>query len=112
MMVLLRKKVAITFGMVLLLVFAILTLPLQDEPDGFPVSTEIFSVKQINLTTVLPQHRSRVELFSVPDTRNLTPKFNPYFLWIDYKQNLLVWPVVAGDLTRSPPYIARFQSLS
>lgn len=27
----------------------------------------------------------------------------PIFLWIDYKQNLRVWPVVASDAIRSPP---------
>jgi hypothetical protein len=37
---------------------------------------------------------------------------NPYFLRIDYKQNLLVWPVLSGDLARSPPYIAPSRSLS
>jgi hypothetical protein len=112
MMVSVRKKAAISFRIALLLVFAILALPLQVAPDGFPISTGIFSVKQINLTTILPQQKSRVELASITDAKNQTPKLNPYFLRIDYKQNLLVWPVLAGDLTRSPPYIAPFPSLS
>ena len=111
-MVLGRKNSAVAFRMALFLVFAIFTLPLQFEPDGVPISTGIFSVKQINLTTVLPQQKSRVELASITDAKNQTPKLNPYFLRIDYKQNLLVWPVLAGDLTRSPPYIAPFPSLS
>ena len=111
-MVLARKNAAVGFKIVLFLVFAIFALSLQFEPDGFPVSTGIFSVKQINLTTVLPQQKSRVELASIADAKNQSPKLKPYFLRIDYKQNLLVWPVVAGDLTRSPPYIAPFQSLS
>jgi hypothetical protein len=111
-MVLSRKNAAVTFRMALFLVFAILTLPLQFEPDGFAISTGIFSVKQINLTTILPQQKSRVELASITDAKNQTPKLNPYFLRIDYKQNLLVWPVLAGDLTRSPPDIAPFSSLS
>jgi hypothetical protein len=111
-MVLARKNAAVDFVMILFLVLAIFALPLQIESDGFPISTGIFSVKQINLTTVLPQQKSRVELGSITDAKNQTPKLNPYFLRIDYKQNLLVWPVLAGDLTRSPPYIAPFPSLS
>ncbi|HSE90734.1 MAG TPA: hypothetical protein VLJ79_31280 [Candidatus Binatia bacterium] len=104
-MVLARKNAAVDFGLVLFLVLVILALPLQFEPDGLPISTGIFSVKQINLTTILPQQKSRVELGSISDAKNQTPKLNPYFLRIDYKQNLLVWPVLAGDLTRSPPLI-------
>ncbi len=111
-MVLARKNAVVGFKIVLFLVFAIFALSLQFEPNGFPVSTGIFSVKQINLTTVLPQQKSRVELASIADAKNQSPKLKPYFLRIDYKQNLLVWPVVAGNLTRSPPYIAPFQSLS
>ena len=111
-MVLARKNAAVDFGMVLFLVLAILALPLQFEPDGLPISTGIFSVKQINLTTILPQQKSRVELVSISDAKNQTPKLNPYFLRIDYKQNLLVWPVLAGDLTRSPPFTAPFPALS
>ena len=105
-MVLARQNAAAMGQIVLFLVLAIFALPLQLDPDGFPVTTGIFSVKQINLTTVLPQQKSRVELASITDAKNQTPKLNPYFLRIDYKQNLLVWPVLAGDLTRSPPSIA------
>ena len=105
-MVLARENAAVGSRIVLFLVFAIFAMPLHFEPDGFPVSTGFFSVKQINLTTVLPQQKSRVELASITDAKNQTPKLNPYFLRIDYKQNLLVWPVLAGDLTRSPPSIA------
>jgi hypothetical protein len=111
-MVLGRKNTEGTFRIALFLVLAILALPLQFEPDGFPISTGIFSVKQINLTTILPQQKSRVELAAITDAKNQTPKLNPYFLRIDYKQNLLVWPVLAGDLIRSPPHIAPSQSLA
>jgi hypothetical protein len=111
-MVLGRKNTAVTFRMAIFLVLAILALPLQFEPDGFPISTGIFSVNQINLTTVFPQQKSRFEFAAIADAKNQAPKLNPTFLRIDYKQNLLVWPVLAGDLTRSPPYIAPFPSLS
>ena len=110
-MVLGRRTGAVDFGMILFLVLAIFALPLQFEPDGVPVSTGIFSVKQINLTTVLQQQKSRIELAALTDPTNQASKLNPYFLRIDYKQNLLVWPVLAGDLTRSPPHIAPFRSL-
>jgi hypothetical protein len=109
-MVLARKNAA-AGKIVLFLVLAIFALPLQFESDG-PISTGIFSVKQINLTTILPQQKFRVELASITDAKNQSPKLNPYFLRIDYKQNLLVWPVLAGDLTRSPPFIALFPALS
>lgn len=31
------------------------------------------------------------------------PSVHPSLLRFDYKQNLLVWPVLAGEITRSPP---------
>jgi hypothetical protein len=34
---------------------------------------------------------------------NALRKINLSLLRIDLKQNLLVWPNIAGDLTRSPP---------
>ena len=32
-----------------------------------------------------------------------TPTVHPSLLRFDYKQNLLVWPVLGGEITRSPP---------
>jgi hypothetical protein len=87
-----------------LVLFAILALPLQHLSDGLSASASIFSVGKITSKTALPQHKDRVELTSVADLRQETPKIDPSLLRVDYKQNLLVWPVVAGDLTRSPPF--------
>jgi len=33
------------------------------------------------------------------------PSVHPSLLRFDYKQNLLLWPVLAGEITRSPPTI-------
>jgi hypothetical protein len=107
-----RNNAAVGLGTVgFLVLLALLALPLQFQYDGLSASTGIFSVGQTNLTTLLPQHKARVELAPVADWKNQPPS-NPSFLRIDYKQNLLVWPVVASDLTRSPPYGVPFQSLS
>jgi hypothetical protein len=53
--------------------------------------------------TVPPQQKDRIEVISVAELRDQTPEIDPSLLRVDFKQNLLVWPNVAGDLTRSPP---------
>lgn len=38
------------------------------------------------------------------------PSVHPSLLRFDYKQNLLLWPVLADEITRSPPTIFQARS--
>ena len=38
------------------------------------------------------------------------PSVHPSLLRFDYKQNLLLWPVLAGEITRSPPTLFQARS--
>ena len=53
------------------------------------------------------RHLERASLVVLEDQ---APPVHPSLLWFDYKQNLLLWPVLAGDITRSPPTISRTRS--
>jgi hypothetical protein len=86
-----------------LILLAVIALPLQHHYDGPSISSGIFVAGQAKLKTVLPQQKDKVEIVSVADWLDLTPKIDPSLLRVDLKQNLLVWPNIAGDLTRAPP---------
>jgi hypothetical protein len=104
-----RRAVA-SRSLVYLAVVAILGLSFQ-QLGGLSISAGIFPVGKMTAKAPLPQYKDRVGIISVVRWRDETLKLHPSFLWIDYKQNLVVWPVVSGDVARSPPYIAAFQSL-
>jgi hypothetical protein len=93
-----------------LLLVAILALPLQ-QPEGFSTFSSMFVVVQLKVKAALPEQKVTFKIASVADQPDQTPKINPSLLRIDLKQNLRVWPNVASDLTRSPPFAA-VQSLS
>jgi hypothetical protein len=38
------------------------------------------------------------------------PSVHPSLLRFDYKQNLLLWPVLAGEIARSPPTLFQARS--
>ena len=109
-MVGLQRQALASRSLVYLAVVAILALSFQ-ELGGLSTSAGIFPVVKMTAKGPLPQYKDRLEMISVATWRDETLKLHPSFLRIDYKQNLLVWPVVSGDLARSPPYIAPFQSL-
>jgi hypothetical protein len=94
-----------------LLLVAILALPLQQQPEGFSTFSSMFVVVQLKVKAALPEQKVTFKIASVADQPDQTPKINPSLLRIDLKQNLRVWPNVASDLTRSPPFAA-VQSLS
>jgi hypothetical protein len=83
--------------------FVFLALPLQDQHDGLSTSSGIFVEAQVKLQPILPQQKDKIDSISVAHWRDQTPKIDPSLLRIDFKQNLLVWPNIANDLTRSPP---------
>ena len=87
----------------LLLLVAILTLPLQQQPEGGSSVSSIFVVAQPKVRAALPEQKISFESAFLPDRRDQTPQINPSVLQVDLKQNLLVWPNIASDLTRSPP---------
>jgi hypothetical protein len=81
---------------------AVLALHLQ-QSFVFAAGSGLFSFANASVTKPLPQQNARIVFVSVADWRDANSNLNPLFLRIDYKQNLLMWPVIAGDLTRSPP---------
>lgn len=90
-------------GFYFLLLVAILGLPLQQQPEGMPSVSSIFVVAQAKLRAALPEQKLTFEIASLAGRADQTPQINPAVLRIDLKQNLLVWPNIADDLTRSPP---------
>jgi hypothetical protein len=110
-MLLTPRRAIASRSLVYLSVVAILGLSFQ-ELGGLSTSAGIVPVVKMSAKASLPQYKDKVGIISVASWRDETLKLHRSFLRIDYKQNLLVWPVVSGDVARSPPYIARFQSLS
>jgi hypothetical protein len=91
------------------LLLALVALPLQHQADGLTLPA-VVSIAQVKPTTVPPPQIGNVGLLSVSvaELRDRTPQIDLSLLRRDFKQNLLVWPNIAGDLTRSPPSPARF----
>ena len=85
-----------------IILLAIVALPLQ-RYDDLSVSSGILVISQVKPKTVPAQQKDRIQVISVAELRDQTPEIDPSLLRVDFKQNLLVWPNVAGDLTRSPP---------
>jgi hypothetical protein len=92
--------------------FAILALPLQHRSEGLATSSGILFIAPIKIKTALPQQVDKVEIAALRGWPAQTPKIHPSLLRIDFKQNLLVWPNIANDLTRSPPFPAPVRSFS
>jgi hypothetical protein len=84
-------------------VFFVFALPLQHLLDGTSARGTIFASGKVISTSALPRQTDQVGLASVADWSDETSKIPPSLLRVDYKQNLLRWPVVAGNITRSPP---------
>ena len=85
-----------------LVLFVFPVLPLHYPTEVLSGHTAIVSVGKIQLKAIL-LHRNRFAPGSIDDSLGRAATMNLTFLRTDYKQNLLVWPVIAGDLTRSPP---------
>jgi hypothetical protein len=85
-----------------MLLLAIVALSLEHRPDRFTISA-FASIALVKPNTVSPPQKGG-GILSIAELRDqTTPKIDPTLLRNDFKQNLLVWPNVAGDLTRSPP---------
>ena len=89
---------------IFLLALAVLALPLARENEGFLGASNITAAGKAHLNLARPQHGAKTKLAPPGNWSDQAADFNPSFLKIDYKQNLLVWPVVAGNVTRSPPF--------
>ena len=94
-----------------LLLPAIVALPLQQQPEGVSTFSSTFVVVLLKVKLALPEQKLTFKTPSVADWPDQMPKIDPSLLRIDLKQNLLVWPNVASDLTRSPPTTAAASSL-
>jgi hypothetical protein len=93
------------------LVVAIMMLPLQQQPESVSSVSSIFVIGQAKLRAAPPEQKLTFEIAYLVARADQTPQINPSVLKVDLKQNLLVWPNIANDLTRSPPRVS-VQSLS
>jgi hypothetical protein len=93
-----------------LLAIPLLALLLEYPYDAPFSSSGVLVVGKAKIKTP-PQPKLKVEI-TFDDWENQTAKINPSLLRVDFKQNLLVWPNLAGDLTRSPPLSTAVQSFS
>lgn len=98
----LNKQTAVGRAVLFLLLLSFVTLPLQQALESRSGSS-IVSTGKVNAANLLVHHKDRLHLGWVADWSDPNTMPSPLFLRIDYKQNLLVWPVVGGNLTRSPP---------
>jgi hypothetical protein len=87
----------------LLGLFVLVALPWQYPVDVAFSYPAILSIGKIQLKAGLLHAKHRFALASVDHSLGRAAAMNLNFLRTDYKQNLLVWPIVAGNLTRSPP---------
>jgi len=97
------KSSAGAWRVIAVLLFFFIVAPLLQHYDELSSSSGIFVVRIMKVKTLLPQQKHRVEIISVADWRDQSPRIDPSLLRIDLKQNLLVWPNIGNDLTRSPP---------
>jgi hypothetical protein len=75
----------------------------QHPLDGIYGSGAISAIGKISSKTFRLQHEARSEPAFTKWMEGELASLNPSFLWVDYKQNLRVWPVIAASLIRSPP---------
>ena len=86
-----------------LLLVAILALSFQYQFDGVSGSG-IASVGKITVKTIRSQFGDAHEMGLVGIWQDQLRTLDQTYLRIDYRQNLLVWPVVATKSSRSPPF--------
>lgn len=91
-------KRAVLFALLL----SFVALPLQKAFESRSGSS-IVSTGKVTSVNFLLNHKDRLDLGLAADWSNPNVTSSPIFLRIDYKQNLLIWPVLGGNLTRSPP---------
>ncbi len=85
------------------ILLVMIALPMEQQIDRLVSNSGVALLAFAKINPTPPQQRVNVDVLSGAKLRNHTPNIDPAFLRIDFKQNLLVWPNVAGDLTRSPP---------
>jgi hypothetical protein len=87
----------------LLLFVAILGVSFQYQFDGVSGSG-IASVGKIKAKTIRSQFGDAREMGLIGIWQDQLKTLDQTYLRIDYRQNLLVWPVVATKSSRSPPF--------
>jgi hypothetical protein len=107
-----KRPVVGAKAMIFLVAFAVFALGLAQESDGFSGSASLTAVGKANTTFTRSQQEDKIKLAPPRDWSDQAANFNPSFFRVDYKQNLLLWPVVAGNVTRSPPLSDLLQFLS
>ena len=85
---------------------AIIVLPLQQQLENVSSVSSIFVIGQAKLRATPPVQKLAFEIAYLVERADQTPQINPSVLQVDLKQNLLVWPNIATDLTRAPPLLS------
>jgi hypothetical protein len=83
---------------------AIFALSFQPPLDGISGSKAVSAIGKISFKIFRLQHAARSESAVAKWLEGELASLNPSFLWVDYKQNLRMWPVIAASLIRSPPF--------
>jgi hypothetical protein len=100
----LQAQANVSKAVIFLVVLAVFALPLAYETDSHSGATILTAASKGNPVLARSKYGDKVRLGPPDGFRHQTANFNPLFFKVDYKQNLLLWPVVAGDVTRSPPF--------
>jgi len=90
-----------TFSLVVLLAMAVLFL--QHHSDAIAAFSVAVPIARATAKPRPLHSNGAVDVHSRAELHAQASKINSCFLRNDLKQNLLVWPNIAGDLTRSPP---------
>jgi hypothetical protein len=96
------KRIASVLAVVLLA----LTFPpvVESIQVGFRSETaSLFSGKAWQFSNLGKADRIGLKLIAAPRDDSLV--VHAFFLLFDFKQNLRRWPNVAGDISRSPPFL-------
>lgn len=84
------------------LVLFLLLLPLGFHFEGPGVKASLTPVAKIKADQ-RGDYPGQYGAAAVPAARDWIPRLRDSLLRFDFKQNLLVWPVLASGLIRSPP---------
>lgn len=93
-----KSKFPLVLIVCLGLFFAAFLLFFEQPSDNLPDNPSFTAVSKIK-----GKDNEHFELVLLEILEDRIPAPPPSLLWFDYKQNLLLWPVVAGEITRSPP---------
>jgi hypothetical protein len=90
-------------GLLCVLLLALIVLLPHRQIESVSGLSSTFLIAQAKLRIVAPVEKLPFEIAFLLERTDQTPQINPSVLRVDLKQNLLVWPNIASDQTRSPP---------